>query len=174
MCDHCGLFNMFPAMVVGGPTGDYFIEVPVESSRWAEYQVVSIANGAQAATVVVSGDDKPIALPYDGSKTLSNDAFIRGQCFSVPASTTIRGDTGQWDRITHSQKRVFIRIDSAVDKSTYVTIRFRSRLLTIIPGPTETTHPDLGHQMNIQRANRINEHVEKTRAGIPEGEWHNA
>lgn len=171
MCDHCGLYNYFPAQVIGGPTGDYTIDAPVGSNRWAEYQIVEIANGAQAATVVVSGDDKPSALSYDGSKILNDNTFLRGHAFQVPASNTIRGDTGNWDRITHSQKRVFVRIDSAADKSCFVVIRFRVRMLTIIPGPSETVHPDLGHQINIQRAKNIQDHIDKNRAGIPESEW---
>ncbi len=171
MCrECCENYNYFPAITIGGPTGDYFLDTPVASNRWTEYQIVQIANGAQAAKVFVTGDnDKPPQLLYDGSNTLSNDASVRGLAFQIPASTTIVGDSNQWDRITHSQDRVFVRIDAAADKSTYVTIRFRVRILTIIPGPAESVHPDLAHQLNIQRSERIKERV--SRAGIPEREW---
>jgi len=163
MCEHCSLYNYFPPVTIGGTSGDYMIQAPVDSNRWAEYQVVEIANGAQAATVCVSGDSKPIAPVFDGSKTVNGDERINGHVFNIPASVTQQCDTQQWDRITHTQHRVFARIDNAANKSTYVTIRFRVRLLTIIPSPAKETHPDLGHQLNIERANNIQDHINKLR-----------
>lgn len=158
MSEH-GPYNYFPAVTIGGTTGDYAIEAPVGSNRWAEYQIVEIANGANAATVVVSGDAPPITPVFDGSKTISGDERISGHVFNLPASVTQQCDTNQWDRITHSQHKCFVRIDNASNKSTYVTIRFRVRLLTIIPGPPKETHPDLGHQLNIERAENIKDHL---------------
>lgn len=159
MCDHCGLYNYFPPVTIGGTSGDYSIVAPVGSNRYAEYQVVEIANGAQAATVVVSGDSTPVAPVFDGSKTISGDERINGHVFNLPASVTQQGDTTQWDRITHSQHKCFARIDNAASHSTYVTIRFRVRLLTVIPGPPKETHPDLGHQLNIERSQNIQDHI---------------
>lgn len=168
-CDHD--YNQFPAITIGGPAGDYFIDCPVPSARWAEYQVASIA-AQVAAQIVVSGASKPSSLVYDGSKTLSGDtnsgasaAFV-GQAYTVSANQPSITPSDGWERITHSQRRVFVRIDVANGNSCYVTIRFRTKLLTIIPGPTPTTHPDLGHQMNIQRSKNIKDRLAK--AGIPE------
>ncbi len=172
MCEHCE-YNQFPAITIGGPAGDYSIDCPVLSNRWAEYQVASIASQV-AAQFVVSGDSKPAAMVYDGSKTLTGDTSIVGQVYTLSANqpSIVPGDG--WERITHSQKRVFVRIDVAGGNSAYITIRFRAKLLTVIPGPAETVHPDLGHQMNIQRSENIKNHLKKTRAGIPEKEWTNA
>ncbi len=174
MCETCENYNEFPAITIGGPTGDYTLDVPVQSCRWAEYQVASIA-AQVAAQVVVSGDSKPAALAYDGSKTLSNDTSFVGQAYTLSANQPSITPNDGWTRITHSQKRVFVRIDGVgAGNSCYVSIRFRARLHKVIPGPAEATHPDLGHQMNIQRAERIKDRVAKTRAGIPEREWNRA
>ncbi len=166
-------YNVFPSMTIGGPTGDYFLECPVTSGRWVEYKVVQVVNGSgDIASIVISGDSVPVALAYDGSRLLSNDVSIRGQAYRVPINSTLVGQCHNWDRVTHSQKRVYIRIDGpGAAASAFVTIKFRVKLLTIIPGPTETTHPDLGHQLNIQRAENIRAHLDKNgtgQAGIPQ------
>lgn len=162
-CDH--EYNQFPAITIGGPAGDYIVNSPVKSARWVEYQVVAIA-AQVAAQVVVSGDSKPAALVYDGSKILSDDAFIVGTAYTLSANQPSITPSDGWERITHSQMRAFVRIDVAGGSSCYVTIRFRTKILTIIPGPTPTTHPDLGHQMNVQRSKNIKDRLAK--AGIPE------
>lgn len=165
MCDHCGLYNEFPVMCFGGPTGDYQIACPVLSSKYVEYRVLSIACGdGGASNVFITGDsDKPIQAVYDGSKILNDDAFHRGMAFRVPKTATTLIDS-PWIRITHSQRRVFARIDSF--DSTYINLQFRARILDIIPGPADSIHPDLGQQMNIQRSERIESRL--ARAGIPE------
>lgn len=164
MCDHCGLFNEFPPIVIGGPGGDYFIECPVLSCKYAEYRLLCLTCGdGGAANIFVTGDDKPIQVVYDGSKILSNDAFLRGiACRIAKTSTTYV--LSPWFRVTHSQKRVFARIDTF--DSCYITLQFRVRLLDVIPGPAETIHPDLGQQMNIQRSERIESRL--AIVGIPE------
>jgi len=164
MCDHCGLYNEFPPIVIGGPGGDYQVACPVLSCKYAEYRVLTVTCGdGGAANIVITGDDKPIALPYDASKTLNDDTFIRGQAYRISKSNTTV-IFSPWARITHSQKRIFARIDTF--DSCYITLQFRVRLLDVIPAPSETIHPDLGHQMNIDRSERIE--LKLARAGIPE------
>lgn len=169
MCENCcDNYNIFPSMIIGGGAGDYEVETPVRSCRWAEYRVLLVANSAGgAAQVTVSGDAPPISLPYSGTlKTLTDDVFFRGEAYSLLAGDTVRG-AERWQRITHSQKRFFARIDSTGNGATYITVQFRARVLTTIPGPIEaTTHPDLGHQVNVMREKRINDRLLK--AGIPE------
>lgn len=163
MCDHCGLYNYFPSVVIGGVAGDYFVDCPVISCKYAEYKVLSIANSTLAdAQIVVSGDSKPSALSYvaASSQLLSDNAFFRGQAFFVTFEHGYNTPM-EWQRITHSSKRVFMSLANGAGV-TYVTIQFRVRLIDIIPGPSDAIHPDLGHQMNIQRSDRIEQKLKKS------------
>jgi len=156
-------------MIFGGGAGDYVLECPVRSCKWAEYRVLQIANSSgSAAQVTVSGDNPPVqSLPYTGTlKTLSDDVFLRGEAYNVPLSDTKVGSC-IWQRITHSQRRVFARIDSTGNGATFITVQFRARIITNIPSPIEAApHADLGQQINIERSKRINDRLIK--AGIPE------
>jgi hypothetical protein len=149
----------FPIVTIGGTTGDYYVDCPVTSCKFAEYKIVSVSTLANCA-VYVSGDSKTIQLPIDGSATLSGNTTGKGQFFAMSGTSTVT-DCSEYDRITHSQKRVFVRIDNDGKSSTYVGIKFRIMPVTIVPGPAKATHPDLGHQMNIERERNI-------KATIPE------
>lgn len=169
MCENCcDQYNIFPALIIGGGPGDYEVEVPVQSCKWAEYRILQIANSAGgAAQVTVSGDTAPISLPYSGTlKTLTDNVFFRGEAYSILAGDTVMG-SGRWQRITHSQRRLFARIDSTGSGATYLTVQFRARVLDTIPAPIEAVaHPDLGQQINVVRAKRTNDRLKS--AGIPE------
>jgi hypothetical protein len=168
MCDQCcENYNEFPAQIIGGGAGDYFLDCPVLSCKWAEYRVISIANSTLGdAQVTVSGDSTPVTLPYSGTlKTLSDQVFFRGQAYFCTFESGLIAPM-PWNRITNSQKRVFARIDLTGGGACYITLQFRVRLLTSIPGPIDATHPDLGHQINIERAERVKKQLNK--AGIPE------
>ena len=170
MCDECcDHYNIFPSLIFGGGAGDYEIECPVRSCKWAEYRILQIANSSGgAAQVTVSGDNPLVlTLPYTGTlKTLNDDVFLRGEAYNIGQSTTAVGSL-VWQRITHSQRRLFARIDSTGNGATFITVQFRVRVLDRIPGPIEAApHPDLGHQVNIAREKRIQDRLIK--AGIPE------
>lgn len=153
-------YNYFPPITIGGPTGDYFVECPVTSGRWVEFAVVAIANGdVGVGAVVVSGDSKPVALNYTGGNTLSDETYLRGIAYRLGASTTLIGDSDAFYRVTHSQKRVFVRIDAGTSNSMYVTLQFRIKPLDRIPGPSVTVHPDHAHQMNIAREDKTIERL---------------
>lgn len=166
MCKDCENYNYFPTMTIGGPSGDYKIQCPVVSCQWAEYRVVSLANSTNADShIIVSGDDVPKALPFDNTKTLTDQAFIRAQVYYALFASNVTPNA-RWDRITHSQKYVFIRIDTGATAACYVGIQFRTRYLKVIPGPAETVHPEHEQQINLARAHTV---VERLRAaGIPE------
>jgi len=143
-----------PALTIGGPSGDYFVTCPTTSCKWAEYAIDSVVNGdGGTGAVVVSGNSKPSALDYTGlaQNTFSDDALIKGVPIRVPATVT-QVINSSWERITNSQKRVFVRIDAAASTSMFVTIRFRIKVLDIIPGPTQTGHADAMQEMNEARA----------------------
>lgn len=166
MCKCSDDFNYFPPITVGGPTGDYYITTPVTSARWTEYAIVSVANGdGGSASIFITGDDKPLQLAYDGTKTLTADTFIQGIAVRVASTTTTSFDSDAWFRVTHSQKRVFIRIDAGSSSSCYVTLRFRDKLVTVVPGPAVTVHPDHQQQLNIARAEKTTERLKQL--GIP-------
>ena len=72
----------------------------------------------------------------------------------------------EWDRITHSQKYVFARIDTSGSGAVYIGIQFRVRYLKVIPGPAPTVHPEHEQQYNLARAHTVVERLKA--AGIPE------
>jgi hypothetical protein len=170
MCERCcDNYNYFPSLLFGGLTGDYEVECPVQSAKWAEYRIVLVSNGGSGeGQVTVSGDSAPPTLSTAGTAPkLTDQIFFRGQSYFVITGDTVRGgDT--WERITNSQKRLFARIDVLSGSGPlYVTAQFRVRVHDLIPGPIEQTPtPELGHQVNIARAHRINDQLSK--AGIPE------
>lgn len=169
MCENCcDEYNIFPAMIIGGGPGDYEVDVPVQSCKWAEYRVLQIANSSGGgAQVTVSGDSAPPTIPYTGTlKTLTDQVYFRGEAYSILQGDSVQG-AQKWERITHSQRRFFARIDSTGNGATYITVQFRARVLDHIPAPIEAApHPDLGHQVNITRAKRTNDRLKL--AGIPE------
>lgn len=166
-------FNYFPAVTVGGPTGDYAAVCPVLSARWAEFSIVTVANGdGGSASVFATGGSKPIQLLYDGTKKLngaatdgSGDTSMQGVAVRIASTITQPFDSEAWHRITNSEKKVFVRIDAGNNSSCYVSLRFRVKELTVIPGPSVTVHPDHAHQMNIAREEKTLERLK--RMGIP-------
>ena len=147
-------YEYFPPVTIGGPTGDYFIICPVTSCQWAEFAVDTIVNGdGGTGAIVISGNSVPKALDYTGltANTFTNQVFLKGWPVRIPATTTqfINSD---YERITNSEKKVFARIDAAATTSMYITLRFRIKVLTIIPGPSHEVHPDHMHTLNQARA----------------------
>ncbi len=168
-------YNYSTPLVVGGATGDYFVTCPITSCRWAEYCIIAVANSDSSfAKVLISGEMKPVAqLDYAGVSTsaLNDDGVFPGIAIVVAAASTQEIDPYSYFRIQHSQKRVFIRIDTGSNKSCYVTLRFRVKPITIVPGPAHTVHPDHQEQLNIARSEKTKERLSKM--GIPvEVEYH--
>lgn len=165
MCSCEGYSEPSPPVTIGGPSGDYFVECPCQSCRWAEYAIVGVSSTA-AATFVVSGDSIPKALDITGGVTLNNDAAVPGVALSTGSnSPSFAYDPECFYRITHSQKRVFVRIDITSSQDAYITLRFRWKLLTVIPGPAPQVHPDSYHQLNLARADTTMKRLAS--AGIP-------
>jgi hypothetical protein len=98
--------------------------------------------------------------------TLSDQSIPLGVFLQVNANETLMCNP-TWERVTNSQKRVFIRIDNnaAGGYSTYIVIRFRVRLLAVVPGVVPTVHAELEHQANLQRGDIIKDRLDQ--AGIP-------
>lgn len=166
MCEHCGDYTYLDVVTFGGPSGDYEIIAAMQSARWIEYRLVSIANSTFGDThVVVSTKLPPKAVPFDNTVTLNTDNFLHARVFYLQAGSMESGQDGIWERITNSMHKVFARIDAGGNGATYISVQFRARILTTIPGPFPSTHPDLGHQMNIERADRIEHRLKQL--GIP-------
>lgn len=151
-----------PALTIGGPTGNYFIECPIESNQWAEYAIDSIVNGdgGTGAVVVSTQNSNPSAIDYTGlaANKFTDDAVYKGVLYRIPATTT-QPINGAWERIVNSQKRVFFRIDAASSTSLYVTLRFRIKDLATIPAPSEAGHHDAMERMNQDREQRVKERL---------------
>ncbi len=160
MCEHPDVeYTEFPARTIGGASGSYELQCDVTSCQWAEFMIVSITAGdvSGASKVFVTGNGpQPAAAALDyvgtaGAK-LNKDTSARGMAFGLVQSTSIFAPMDFWERITDSQKKAFIRIDTPSSNSVYVSLRFRIAKLKIIPAPATTVHPDHAHQMNIARA----------------------
>lgn len=166
----------FPSRVIGGSSGDYSLQIDVPPNRYAEFLIVNIANGdAGASKVIVSGQSKEAARAFNwvGGVTLNDDNHAMALAFSLGASANAFAPMLGWEKITHSQKRVFVRIDTVASNSVFVTVRFRMRELEIIPGPSHTVHPDHMQQMNIARAEAVRQRLGIERE-IEHGEGLNA
>lgn len=170
MC-HDPSYEEFPPITIGGPTGDYFITAPVVSCRWAEFAVDLVVNGdGGTGAVVISGSvgggNPPKALDYTGSAAIkfSDDAYLKGWPIRIPATTTQLVNSS-WERITNSQKRVYLRIDAAASTSIYITLRFRVKVLSHIPGPSHEIHPDYEDVLNAARSETTRQRLRDM--GIP-------
>ena len=160
-------YTYFPPITIGGPSGDYFVDAPVQSARWAEYSVLSVCNGTGGvASIAVSPSPKPPTVKFDGSVTASNDVQIQGQVYRVGIDTTIPIITEFARMPNNSQKRLFVRIDTGNNTSAYVTLRFREKNITTVPGQSHEVHPDHMHKLNQARAEKIRERLSEL--GIPE------
>lgn len=166
MCEHCGDYTYLDVVTFGGPTGDYEIVGAMQSARWLEYRLVSIANSTFGDShIVLSTKKAPIALPFDNTVTINTDNFLHARVFYLKAASMITGEAEIWERLTHSQHKLFARIDASGNGVSYISVQFRARILTTIPGPFPSTHPDLGHQMNIERGEIIEKRLRQL--GIP-------
>ncbi len=161
-------YNEFDPIIIGGLTGDYSVIAPVTSARWVEFNVLNIATGdvSGATGVVISGNSKPTQPNWVGAAgtALDSDHVMHGLAFRLAQTTSIVPLTG-WIRITNSEKKVFIRIDTKDSDSTYVTLQFRARLLDRIPGPSHEVHPDHSHMLNQARAETTKQRLKEM--GIP-------
>lgn len=165
MCHDVNDYNEFPPQTIGGPTGNYTYYCPVDSNKEAEYCVVLVSNGdAGPGSAYISGEsEKTSGLKYDGTQTVGgittnqNSAYpgiaIRlGQYTTLPLPEI-------WHRIVDTDQRIHVRIDAQANTSIFVTLKYRVKLLTMIPAPFTTvphTHEELAH---IQREQKIQQAV---------------
>jgi len=146
-------YDLLPPQCFGGPTGNYAMPVPIPSNKYAEFAIVSISNGdGGAATVTVSGSEPPPTIPFDGSVTLNAQQFARGEVHRVPADGNIF-PAETWSRLIDS-RNIYARIDAAAATSVFITIKFRVRVITLVPAPAITVdheHPEDYHQAREER-----------------------
>lgn len=157
------LYNEFPPFTIGGPTGNYTIPADVKSARWVEYRVVSIAASNNGSCLISGRAAPPQGLDYSGGTTYNDDSRVPGEAYSMGGSGSFSPGIEGWRRIASSERKLYIRIDT--NGALFVSIQFRARILERIPGPSTTVHPDHEHQMNVHRANQIQEHMQSV--GIP-------
>jgi hypothetical protein len=161
-------YQEFDPIVIGGPTNDYSVIAPMVSSRWVEFNVLSIATGdvTGATGVVISGNSKPSQPNWVGAvgTALDNDHVVHGLVFRLSQTTSQVPLTG-WIRVTNSEKKVFIRIDTKDSDSAYVTLQFRARLIDKVPGPSHEVHPDHMHKLNQARSETTKQRLQEM--GVP-------
>lgn len=155
-------YTEFPAITIGGGTGDYFVQCPTTSCQWAEYAIDTVVNGdGGTGAFVVSGDSKPSALDYTGiaANKMTDGAFLRAVPIRIPATST-QYVNSSYERILNTEKKVYVRIDAASNTSMFITLRFRIRKIDYVQahmGPT--VHPNQQQQMNEARADVIRERL---------------
>lgn len=162
-------YQEFDPIIIGGATGDYSVIAPMVSSRWVEFNIISVATGDATGITgfVISGNSKPVQPNWVGAAgtALDSDHVMHGVVVRLNASSTATPAPIAWIRVTNSEKKVFIRIDGPNSDSAYVTIQFRARKLDMIPGPSHTVHPDHMHNMNEFRAEKTKQRLKDM--GVP-------
>ena len=163
-------YQEFDPIIIGGPTGDYSVIAPMASSRWVEFNIVSLATGdvTGATGFVISGNSVPKQPNWVGAAgtALDSDHVVHGIVFRLAQSQTSTPAPFAWIRVTNSEKKVFIRIDTQNSDSAYITLQFRARLLDNIPGPSHTVHPDHMRNMNQLRHDTTTQRLGEL--GIPD------
>lgn len=166
MCDQTENYIEFPAITVGGTTGSYVVTCPTTSCQWAEYCLDTVVNGdGGTSAMIISGNSAPPAdLDYSGASTakLTDGNYLKGVPIRIPATST-QYVNSSWERITNSEKKVYVRINAAASTSMYLTLRFRVRLLKVVPGPAVTTHPDNMQALNNARADAVRQRLGLTK-----------
>lgn len=150
-------YNVFPAVTIGGGSGDYLLRVPVSSKDTTEFCVVSVASlTANPGTVQVSGIDRPTTI--NGAPTFTDANFIRGQVIAVGANNTIPMGESFYDQINLPRGEVYVRIDGT-NAYILVTIKFRVKILKKVPAPFRTVKPEQEQLVHQERERRIQEAV---------------
>lgn len=166
--DDDGKYQEFDPIVIGGTTGDYSVTAPMASSRWVEYNLINFATGdvVGATGFVVSGNSKPAQPNWVGTAgtAMDSDHVMHGVVVRMAASSSFSPFV-EWIRVTNSEKKVFIRIDTQASDSAYVTLQFRARYIETVPGPAPTGHPDHPDEINKMRSETAKQRLSDL--GIP-------
>jgi hypothetical protein len=149
----------FPAVTIGGGTGNYEIACDVSNGQWAEYAVITVTNGVVSgqASALVNGNSRasiPSALNYvaGAGTSLNKDNSVKGTNYVVNNTLQCLTPPLRWERITNSERRVFVRIDAQASCSAYVSLMFRIAVLKIVPSMPVTVHPSEMDRLNDARA----------------------
>lgn len=152
-------YILLDTRTIGGPTGDYLFDPDIDSSDWLEYRVLSIANGATGPTYMqLSGQTPPTTLAFDGTKTINNANAYATLTYTVGANNSPIPPS-PWIRIVNQIGVVFIRIDTPVNNSCYVSVQARARILKKIPAPFKTVAPENERLIPAMREARIQQAV---------------
>lgn len=159
LCSCSGDFNIFPTRSVGGPPGAYKMQLPLSSKDYGEFCVVAVSNlGTNASSILITGAELSslAALDSTGNTTYDDQSYVKGINFVCGGNSTLTPNE-TWERISNAQGYIFIRITSG----TFVTvsIKFREKIMKVVPGPMRTVHPEDMEQMNYLRERRIQRSV---------------
>lgn len=155
MCEEQA-YNYFPAQMIGGGIGDYLVRVPVSSSKEVEFAVLAITNTqGKTMTIQVSGVGPPKTLDGTQNSSYNDTSFVPAMVFTTQANTASTLPTPVYDKVTNADGIVYVRIDGAGGSCAYVTIKFRVKIIRVIPAPFNTVHPDAMAAMHKEREMRI-------------------
>ncbi len=153
-------YTYFPSVMVGGGPGDYLVRAPVSSSKEFEFAVVAIAQTqSKFMTIQASGVGPPKPLDGTQASTYNDTSFVPAMVFTLQSNTSTAFPNIFYDRITNPDGIVYIRIDGGNPGVAYVTIKFRVKILRVIPAPFQTVHPDMVAAMHKEREMRIQQSV---------------
>jgi len=100
----------------------------------------------------VSGLDPQSTIDVSGVSKYSDQAFLRGIFVSAPTNTTIPM-TEMWEKITNQLGNIFMLTTGGT--SSFITLKYRVKVLTRVPRPFVTVHPSEEAQYGQERARRI-------------------
>jgi hypothetical protein len=163
MAQHDMEFDYTQPIIIGGPSGNYFLDCPIPSCKYAEFAIVSISTSANA-NILISGKDQLIQLDYTGATILNDSVSLAAIALTATAASPYNAP-GVYYRVTNSQKRIFMRIDVSAGNACFVTLRFRIMPISVIPGPAPTAHHEQGHLVNAARSEMTRARLEQM--GIP-------
>lgn len=167
MCDDPYVYSQILTVGgLGGTTGTtYVLESPFSGDEY-EYAIMGISTGQPAGTyqAIVSADQEPPSLAYDGSIAFGSKGsapftYLKAQSFTAGPLTSIPpSDT--WVRVSNGNKYVYVRAVTPASSAVFVAIQFRFLPVRVIPGRAVTVPPEAEEQYNIARSDKVIDRLE--------------
>ena len=152
-------------ITVGGPAGNYTAQ-PRLNGAYYEYRVLNLAYGTNGGSAIIGTQKSTYrAIDTTGGTTYNDDTAINGSVYVGGAMSSVIGNA-EWFEMPRD-KALNIGINVSAGGAIYVTLQFRVRPITIIPGKAvQAPSPDDGHQLNIARSEKIIDHVNTQQYGL--------
>src|SRR6266568_9560153 len=146
-------YQYFPSVTIGGPPGQYVLKTPLPSNGGIEFCIVTFSClAAGPGSAIVSGVDQQSTVDTSGASKYSDNTFLRGIFVTAPTNTTIPG-VEIWEKVANQIGTVFILTTGGT--ASFITIKFRIKVLHRIPEPFQTVPVDNPQLYHEERARRV-------------------